>query len=470
MSRRQSHSLETTKSIPLPDIRFRQPPKAFLISLNRTPERTSKALQELQKLGLRIEVIPAVDGKSPEASLLPRDPLTSHYMQAGEVGLCMSVWNLCSLIVRDNLEWALSFEDDVQIINLDGFMEALSLLPADFHFVHLNDANKPLPVIEDSSIEDPWNKVSHPSYVTVAYCISNAGARLILKNLAPFDRPIDVFFTDNENKANIYQVKKDKAWFTQSFLNQSTVRHSGEGKIPKIFHRIWLGPNPIPEEYERYWQSWKDHHPGYEFKTWTDFDEYNFREDGCKVDPLYLTYAGQSDFIRLHLLNKYGGIYIDTDFECFHSFNDLIENSTLLLAEESKDLLCNGFMASIKGHNLISYMLKQAPVRVMQGMGVIKSAGPGLVQNTVNPWRSEWSAPIRINGQTIAYRQGDTGIVIIDCKTMFPYYWSEHKPNNYGNAWAAHHWGRSWWTKKEWDDFYIAHPHMKPQLTENQNK
>ena len=41
-------------------------------------------------------------------------------------------------------------------------------------------------------------------------------------------------------------------------------------RIPRIFHQIWVGPDPLPDEFAAYGQTWLDHHPGWELKLWTD--------------------------------------------------------------------------------------------------------------------------------------------------------------------------------------------------------
>lgn len=425
-----------------------------MVSLDRTPERTSAGLINLQPLGLRVEVVPACDGSSPEGVYYPRDPRTTELMQPGEVGICMSFLKVCALIVRDDLPWALSFEDDVEIIHTEGLMGALKALPEDFHFAHINDADKPAPVILSEG-PGPWLRVQNPSYVTVAYVISNAGARAALKGMMPLDRPVDVWLKDNPQNLNFYQISRSKAWFTQNFWRPSTVRANGvENSIPKIIHRIWLGDKPLPQEFEEYWKTWEAYHPDYRFITWRDTDT-------CVIPP-GLHPAAQSDLLRLHILYKYGGLYVDTDFECFHNFDRLLASGSLIVGEESRGWICNGIMAASRGHELVKKMSEQALTNTLAGMPILKAAGPGLVQSVVNPWKSNWSYELKEKGQVIAHKQGDTGITIIDSRTLFPYLWNEPRPSSYGKAWAAHHWGRSWWTPEDWTNFYNQYPQLCP--------
>ena len=42
--------------------------------------------------------------------------------------------------------------------------------------------------------------------------------------------------------------------------------------IPRLFHQIWLGPDPFPAEYVEYQRSWTRHHPGWELRLWTEAD------------------------------------------------------------------------------------------------------------------------------------------------------------------------------------------------------
>lgn len=432
-------------------------PRAFLVSLRRTPHRTTAGVEALRPLGLRLEVVPACDGSSAEGHYLPRDPRTKYMMQPGEVGICGSFLKVCSLIVRDDLPWGIYFEDDVEVLRTEGMLEAFQSLPDDFHFANLHDAKQPAPVFASETAPEPWQHVKNPSFVTVAYLISNAGARAALRGIPPFDRPLDVWLRDNPLNLNIYQVHPDKAWFAQNFWQPSTARKINlPGTIPKIIHRVWLGDKPIPDDYEAYWQTWIDHHPGYEFRTHRDFAGYMGMPEG--LGP-----AAQSDFVRLHVLLKHGGLYVDTDFECFHSFDRLLQTGSLLVAEESPGVLCNGLMAGSPNHQLIKAMLDQAPERTRQGMEILHAAGPGLVRHVVDGWRNKWVFPLREGNLTVAHRHADTGIVIIDCKALFPYYWAQPKPSSYGNAWAAHHWGRSWWTPEMWTDFYLKNPHLCPE-------
>ncbi|MGT2941084.1 glycosyltransferase family 32 protein [Streptococcus cristatus] len=96
--------------------------------------------------------------------------------------------------------------------------------------------------------------------------------------------------------------------------------------IPKIIHYCWFGGNPIPEEYQRYIESWRKFYPEFEIKRW---DETNFDvsiSSYCLEAYREKQWAFVSDFARLYIIYNYGGIYLDTDVEVIKDLTPLIEN------------------------------------------------------------------------------------------------------------------------------------------------
>ena len=96
--------------------------------------------------------------------------------------------------------------------------------------------------------------------------------------------------------------------------------------IPHIIHYCWFGGAPLPPLAEECIASWKKYMPEWEFKCW---DESNF---DIAAAPLYVRQAYEarkfafvSDYVRLWALEKFGGLYMDVDFEVFRPFDDLMD-------------------------------------------------------------------------------------------------------------------------------------------------
>lgn len=100
--------------------------------------------------------------------------------------------------------------------------------------------------------------------------------------------------------------------------------------IPKVIHYIWVGPNEIGELQKRCLESWTKHLPDYEMKL---SNEANLPKEVLEhryVKAMYerKKWAFVSDYIRFWVLNREGGIYLDTDTEVLKSFDELLVHRT----------------------------------------------------------------------------------------------------------------------------------------------
>lgn len=124
-------------------------------------------------------------------------------------------------------------------------------------------------------------------------------------------------------------------------------------KIPKIIHQIWLG-GQLPKVYEKYAESWRKFHPGWEYRLWTDK---NISPINIKSRDHFdrTTNPGmKSDILRYEILQKYGGLYIDTDFECLKPFDDLMYLDFFTgISYDGVLQLYNGLIACVPDHPII---------------------------------------------------------------------------------------------------------------------
>lgn len=104
--------------------------------------------------------------------------------------------------------------------------------------------------------------------------------------------------------------------------------------IPKIIHYCWLSNDPIPEELQRYMESWKKYLHDYEFMKW-DFNCFD-KSSSIWVSDAFdnKKYAFAADYIRLFALYHYGGIYLDMDVEIVKPYSDKILNLKTMICWE----------------------------------------------------------------------------------------------------------------------------------------
>jgi hypothetical protein len=93
--------------------------------------------------------------------------------------------------------------------------------------------------------------------------------------------------------------------------------------IPRIIHQIWLG-SPLPKKLARYSRSWRKQHPEWEFKLWTDKEVADFDFPSRALFDEATCWGQKSDLLRMEILKKEGGVYVDLDYQCFQPIDVLV--------------------------------------------------------------------------------------------------------------------------------------------------
>ena len=87
------------------------------------------------------------------------------------------------------------------------------------------------------------------------------------------------------------------------------------GSVPRILHWVWVGGGgEIPAKFRPMMDSWRTLHPEWQTVIWTD-DKVTWELRNSALMLQADTYAELSDIVRLEVVERFGGVYIDTDFE-----------------------------------------------------------------------------------------------------------------------------------------------------------
>jgi mannosyltransferase OCH1-like enzyme len=126
--------------------------------------------------------------------------------------------------------------------------------------------------------------------------------------------------------------------------------------IPKIIHQIWLGGS-FPEKYFQFQKTWIEKHPDWEYKLWTEEDLPNFKLKNQKAFNRAKNYGEKANIWRYEILERFGGLYVDTDYECLKPFDEFIKKYTFFSGMCSLDrqaLVSNALIACTAHHPIIS--------------------------------------------------------------------------------------------------------------------
>ena len=182
----------------------------------------------------------------------------------------------------------------------------------------------------------------------------------------------------------------------------------GNLSIPRKIHFVWVGPKPLPLQQQQQddqsfldgldtnidtstttavhgWnspmRSWLVHHNNnnnYEYCFWTDdtiksLERPLYNEAAYQYALQESQYGMASDILRLELLYRFGGIYVDIDYYCVASLEGLLQSffcsNTTTTTTTTTGLVCgasstgcveinNGLILSSPQHNLIWQMMQ----------------------------------------------------------------------------------------------------------------
>jgi inositol phosphorylceramide mannosyltransferase catalytic subunit len=186
--------------------------------------------------------------------------------------------------------------------------------------------------------------------------------------------------------------------------------------IPRIFHQIWVGPAPFPDEYARYQSTWLEHHPHWEVRLWTE-DNLPGELRRPEAAERLRTPAERADILRLELLWRYGGVYVDADIECLRSLEPVIADAELFIGLAKPGRVNNALLGSISGHPLLDRALDELAPREYFGYDKA-AAGPKFLDKLL---------------------LGQPGVLFLEPDLLYP-----QTPGEQREAYTVHHMARSW--------------------------
>lgn len=135
--------------------------------------------------------------------------------------------------------------------------------------------------------------------------------------------------------------------------------------IPKVIHQIWLSDD-MPEHVKAWTDTWKNI-PDFEYKLWRAdaFNEVGGKEAFLNYFGLQETHPALiSDLLRIFIVIKYGGFYVDCDCEYVGAYPisylsqcEFITN--LVGSQNSAPVTYNEFFGAVPNHRILQSVLKR---------------------------------------------------------------------------------------------------------------
>jgi len=227
-------------------------------------------------------------------------------------------------------------------------------------------------------------------------------------------------FTVRDTKANV------GLW--TEYMDQYQV------KIPKILHRVV--PEFTTPQVERWWELWCEMHPDWEHRTWRD----PINPEGWETGQLWsraVAGAQIAGYLRLEILWKYGGVYVDSDLEPVRPIDPLCNTNRAFAVREDDHCVPDFVLGAPPEHPAIRDCLDRVlsmPHEVM-----------------FDPVKGPWDSGPGVTNAIIAQRE-DLDCIVYPPVTFCPVHYKqkdqiaarEHIWRNDPKTYAIHHWHASW--------------------------
>ncbi len=232
---------------------------------------------------------------------------------------------------------------------------------------------------------------------------------------------------------------------------QAIMPASSQVLVPRVFHQIWVGAAPVPDAARKYGESWLAHHPGWELKLWTDQDV----PQDLVTAEIYRQIAEpvhRADLLRHELLFRFGGVYVDVDFECLRSIEPLIRGATYFYGHELPDRPNIALLGSVPGHEFARWCLQcLAETWPWAGTDIIEETGPLFFGRAIQKYLGHHTIAPHMDPRTgdlaghWRHAEGKDPLLAFLPWVFYPY-WCDSKwqPEKCPNAYAVHHWQKNW--------------------------
>lgn len=217
-------------------------------------------------------------------------------------------------------------------------------------------------------------------------------------------------------------------------------RLSDEPLIPKKIHYCWFSKKSIPDHLLYCIDSWHKKCPDYEIIRW-DENNYNvFQNEYMKQAYIAQKWSFVTDYARLDILYKHGGIYLDTDVELLKSLDELLYQRGFVGVEKWGNINTGGGCGAVKNNPVIKKMLDQRETELF------KFADGSLNMTTCGYYETKALATYGFVPNNTLWRNDD--ITVYPSDMFHPYDYMSNESVITDNTVSYHHFNGNWMDKE----------------------
>jgi len=169
-------------------------------------------------------------------------------------------------------------------------------------------------------------------------------------------------------------------------------------------------------------------HSSWEIMVWQD----PIKKDGFLLEKYWdkaNSGAQLADLLRLDVVYRFGGVYIDSDLRLFRSMDGLADNYDFFIASEDGVVLTNAIFGAKKEHPALKVLIDELNNNEPDWTrSPVETTGPSFFAENLK-WRDD--------------------ISVLPRETFYTYNWNEAPLPNHKLSFGEHLWAHSWWSDQD---------------------
>lgn len=178
-------------------------------------------------------------------------------------------------------------------------------------------------------------------------------------------------------------------------------------KIPRIIHQVFFSHSGVPAYFSVLSQTWKEKNPDWEYRFWNHNSIEQFMASEFQnLIPLFRSFpydVQRWHFVRYLILYRYGGLYVDMDYECIKPLDSILSDSLCCFGVEPAShaiqysepyIIGNALMASIPYHDFLDHIIQEITIGKWQNqvnavLQIKESTGSSMIKRIYNAYKKK---------------------------------------------------------------------------------
>ena len=170
--------------------------------------------------------------------------------------------------------------------------------------------------------------------------------------------------------------------------------------VPKKVHQVWVGSNPMTRQFKQNCRTVKEifTKAGYEYTLWEDS---NVPKLPKLCNEVYIKYGEmnqpglQADIMKWFIINKYGGLYLDTDVVAKSTFHELLTHPFFCISEHPELYWVGAWLFAGEPENQILTPMLEELEPPEAANSIVNKHGPFLLTKYVSNFlKIKWGTNI----------------------------------------------------------------------------